>query len=387
MDDSALADLLEQFGLSEKEIDTYLVLLEHGEATASTVAEAAAVSKRYVYSISEKLEARGFVTVNDHVVPTTIRANPPEDVVETLSGEVERMRPELEARYTSAPESTDEFEVVKSRATVRKRIATLIEEAEEEVILSVPHQQFAEIRAILRDALDRGVLVLLVVTGLSPADEAAVADLTALGNVVRVWYEPMPTMVIADRTRSILAPAAMVTRSNSGERAISFAQEQLAPVMVGSFFGNYWPNAEQVVVADPRPLPDTYTDFRQAVLQATLALRQGTDLTAAVRGFEVADGDAASPRGDDVQTTVLRGRVVEVRQGMVEPVNNTFPVENSLVVETETGRYSVGGRGAFVEDFEAVEVTLEPSEPQEASEAADGSVAEFEARGDATSED
>jgi len=75
MDDSTLRDLLGRFGFSAKEIDTYLTLLEHGEAKASTIAEAAGVSKRYVYSVSETLEARGFVDVDDHVVPTVLTSS------------------------------------------------------------------------------------------------------------------------------------------------------------------------------------------------------------------------------------------------------------------------------------------------------------------------
>ena len=48
MDDATLRAHLRRFGLSEKEVDTYLTLLEHGEATASTIADVAGVSKRYV---------------------------------------------------------------------------------------------------------------------------------------------------------------------------------------------------------------------------------------------------------------------------------------------------------------------------------------------------
>jgi len=93
MDDRTLNDLLRRFGLSDKEVDTYLSLLAHGEAKASTVADAAGVSKRYVYSVSESLAERGFVEVNDHVVPTTIRANPPDEVINRLRSDVDAIRP------------------------------------------------------------------------------------------------------------------------------------------------------------------------------------------------------------------------------------------------------------------------------------------------------
>ena len=349
MDDPTLSRLLREFGFSDKEIDTYLTILDHGDAKASVVADDAGVSKRYVYSVSEELEERGFVSVNDHAVPTTIRAVPPEDVVASLSEQVEKMGPALEARYSRAAPQSDEFEVIKARVTVLKRISALIEDADEEIALSVPYAQLSEIADELRDAVDRGVLVLLVVTGTAPGADL---DLDGLATVARAWEELMPTMITADRTHSLVAPPQIVARSNSGERAIAFTQRQLAPVMIGSFFGNYWPVAEEVYVADPHELPETYSDFRQAVLQATLALRSGTDLRVTVRG---------RPIGSDGPDE-LEGRVVSVRQGLVEPANNSFPVEAALIVETGAGRYTVGGEGAFVEDFEADEVDLDPVE-------------------------
>ena len=157
--------LLKRFGLSDKEVDTYLTLLDHGEAKASTVAEAAGVSKRYVYSASEELEARGFVTVNDHVTPTTIRANPPEEVIERLANDARSMRPALEARFSRAEATEEPFEVVKSRVTVVKRIRRAVSEATEEVALSFPLGRLDEVADDLREAVDRGVLVLLIVTG------------------------------------------------------------------------------------------------------------------------------------------------------------------------------------------------------------------------------
>ena len=347
MSDSPLADELRQFGLSDKETDTYLTILEHGEAKASTIADAAGVSKRYVYSISEKLEERGFVSVNDHAVPTTIRANPPAEVIDTLSRELEAMRPELESRYSHTAPQSEGFEIIKSYVTVEKRIRDLVSGADEEVILSIPQSLLTEITDELRAALDRGVLVLLVVTGADPGDHP---DFDGLASVARAWGEPMPTMVTADRVSSLLAPTEMSSRASGGQRAISFTQEYLAPVMVGSFFGNYWPSAEEVYVADPDGELGAYVDFRNAVLQATLHLRSGTELRATVRGKMVAGGEGPSE---------LDGRVVEVRQGLVRPVNNSFPIENALVVETRSGTYTVGGENAFVEDFEAREVVLE----------------------------
>lgn len=342
MDERTLADLLHRFGLSDKEVDTYLTLLEHGEAKASTIADAAGVSKRYVYSVSEALEERGLVEVNDHVVPTTIRAVPPDDVIRRLRSDVESMKPGLEERYAETEPTAEQFEVVKSRVTVLKRIRGLIDAADSEVTLSVPLEHLEEVETELREAVDRGVLVLLIVTG-----ENDLPDLEGIASAVRVWREPMPTMVTVDQAVGAVAPAEMLLRSNSDRQAIVFAQEQLGPVLVGSFFGNYWPAAEEAAVADPATLPTSYENFRHTVFEATLHLRTDTSLHAAVEGRYTDDGPVS-----------IEGRVVDTRQGMVAPANNEFPVQHSLVVDTEDGEVTVGGPGAFVEDVEAERVTL-----------------------------
>lgn len=346
MDDASLADMLQRFGFSDKEVDTYLTILELGEAKASTIADEAGVSKRYVYSIAEKLDDRGFVEVNDHAVPTTIRANPPADVVEALTSDLDDMRPALESRFSRAAPRSERFEVVKSRVTVLKRVSELVARAEAEVTLGIPYRLLDEVADELRAAVERGVLVLLIVTGVEPGADV---ELSGLASVARAWDQPMPTMLTVDYEAGLVAPAEMVTRSNSEAQAIVFAQEQLGPVIVGSFLGNYWPMAAEVYARDPAELPATYDDFRHAVFQATLHLRAGDDVAARVAGRPVHFDDGP---------TALEGQIVDVRQGLLEPSTNSFPVENTLVVTDDDGTFSVGGGGAFVEDFEADSVEL-----------------------------
>jgi sugar-specific transcriptional regulator TrmB len=342
--------LLKRFGLSDKEVDTYLTLLEHGEAKASTVAEAAGVSKRYVYSASEELEARGFVTVNDHVTPTTIRANPPGEVVDRLANDAQSMRPALEARFSRAETATEPFEVVKSRVTVVKRIRRAIDEASEEVTLSFPLDRLDEVADELCDAVDRGVLVLLLLTGVDGPGVDLTERSPGVATAARTWGQPMPSMLTVDGRTGVVAPAEMVARTNSGTQAIVFSQQQLGPVIVGSFLGNYWPAAAEAVMTDPAPLPASYTNFRHAVLQSELHRRSSDAVVAHVSG-------RWTDSGDPVDAT---GEVVDVSQGLVAPANNEFPVQHSLTIEVDGERVTVGGKGAFVEDIEADRVALTP---------------------------
>lgn len=345
MDDATLERLLRKFGLSEKEVDTYLTILDHGEAKASTIADDAGVSKRYVYSLSERLEERGFVEVDDHVTPTTIRANAPDAVIDRLEEDLDAIEPALEARYSRTAPTAQLFEVVKSRVTVVKRITELLDAAEEEVTLTVPSRHLDEVRDALADAVDRGVLVLLVVTGVDPAD----LDETGLASATRAWSQPMPTILTVDRSRGLLAPTEMLERANTDQQAIAFTQPQLVPVLVGSFLANYWPMATETAVAEPAPLPFTGRNVRRVAFQATLRLRADERIRAHVTG---------RPVGSDDEIEVV-GEVVEVRQGLLDPPTNTAPIEHALVLETDDGTVTVGGEGAFVEDVEAISVTLE----------------------------
>lgn len=349
MDETGLADLLDQFGLSEKEIDTYLSILDHGEAKASDIATDADVSKRYVYSISEELEGRGFVEVNDHSVPTKIKAHPPSEVIEQLSGTLETMEPELERRYTSTRDEIEQFEVIKSRQTVLKRIEALLEQAIEEVTLILPATLLSQLRSTLEETVDRGVCVLLLLTG-PEAEGYPREKLDGLASAVRVWHAPAPAILTADRRFGLIAPNELLTQSNSDTNAISLAQRQLVPVLIGSFFGNYWPVAEEIHVARPAELPRTFDGFRHAVLQIALHKQQGHELVATIEGRPVAEEDG---------TETVEGEVVTVQQGLVNPATNSFPVENAFTIDTGERELSIGGWGAFVEDYEAQSVTVE----------------------------
>lgn len=346
MVDGALSDRLSRFGLSDKEIDTYLALLKHGEAKASVIAEEASVSKRYVYSVSEELETKGFVEVNSHVVPTTIRANPPEEVVETLQDDIEAMEPELSDLYAEPEPSREQIEVIKSRTTIVKRMRELLAAADEEIMLSIPESYLDEVGEELRAAVDRGVLVLLIVT-----DYGGGRSLQGLASVARTWPGRMPMILAVDLERGAFAPAEMLFRSDTDRQGIVFVQQPLVSVTVGSFFGNYWPVSEEQLLAEPVQLPATYSNFRHAALQATLHERAGTDLWASVTGHLT---------GEDREQVETRGEVLKVVQGLVKPTNNEAPVVHSILLDTNDDVVSVGGVGAFVEDVEAEQVTLEP---------------------------
>ena len=51
--------------------------------------------------------------------------------------------------------------------------------------------------------------------------------------------------------------------------------------------------------------------------------------------------------------------IVELRQGLVDPFTNEFPIGNSISVEYEGEVVTVGGVNSVIEDYEALDVRLE----------------------------
>lgn len=348
MDDETLRERLTALGLSEKEVATYLSVLESGGSKASEIAADTGVSKRYVYSLAEQLADRGLVTVEDHTVPTRVRPRPPEEVIESLAARLDEMEAALEARYDERDREETTFDVIKSRATVLSRLSETVAQASNEITLTLPERYVEEVRPELEAAVDRGVLVLLVVTD-TPAEGIDPDAVAGAASVARTTTQPTPIMLTVDQSFGLVSPLDVVSRADSDQQAIGFVQPRLVPVIVGSFLGNYWQMAQELAAADPLPLPETFTNFRQAVHQATLHLRgdRPVQMTAPVRPV-VAE--------DDPET--ISGTVVGTRQGLVRPETNSYPIEHSLVVETADGTVTVGGPGSFLEEYEADEVEL-----------------------------
>jgi sugar-specific transcriptional regulator TrmB len=348
---------LREFGLSDKEIDTYLSILKLGEAKASEIAEQAGVSKRYVYNVLSSFEKRGFVTLNDHETPTTVRAVPPSEVISRLSSRLDSIESKLQDHYNPDSSPNREFEVIKSRSTVNVRIVEMVRTASEEVTLSVPASVVPKIREELSSALDDGVFVLVQVNADERADIAR-SDLEGIGSVVRYWNESGPMLMTVDRKDGLFSPNEFLGGSETDNQAIGFTEERLAPILVGSFLGNYWPVADEVYIDDPFEPPHRYERFRHAILDATIHERRGRSLVAEL---------AVRPTGTQEEFETRHGEVVEIRQGLVEPMNSSFAIEHTLVIKDRDQTYTVGGKGAFMEDYEAKYVILDTADTETAS--------------------
>ncbi|WP_416840256.1 TrmB family transcriptional regulator [Haloferax sp. DFSO52] len=349
-DDAMLREELGDFGFSDKDIDVYLALLSLGEATTSAISEEADVSQQAVYTITDRLEDRGLVRVNDHASPKTVRAVPPEESMAALSSRIDSITPALKDRFTDTKPKTPELKMVKSHETAIRRLRDAISKAQKEIIVAIPEDVYPEIETELRTAADRDVLIFLLVQDVDDV-EGARKRFRGVADAVRCWSENILFMFATDtqstnpsvHQSALVGDALLVSGTHDLGDGVAVSEKHLAGSIHGMFFSAYWPAGTDVFVTDPDPLPKTYDWFRQAVFQAVLHSKAGTDLWADV---ETTDGETIS------------GKVSRIHQALVKPSTNEYTLQTSLYLETSDGEVSIGGDNAILEDYEATSVTL-----------------------------
>lgn len=337
-----LRNELAALGLSDNEIDTYLALLSRGKATTSDVSEDADVTQRAVYNIAERLEDRGLVRVNEHASPTTISPIQPTEAIGNLTERLESITPALEDLFDEAETDLPEIQIVKSRDTALKYLREAISEASHEILVAIPEHVFPAVEAELRDAIDRGLLVFLLIGEMDEADADA-SRFTGVADVVRYWNESLPFIYAVDDQSAMIGDATIASGTHSDGEVVAVSKSQLTGAVLGMYFSAHWPAATELVVTDSDPLPQTYDWFRHAVLQAMLHHKAGVDLWVDI---ETKDGSSFS------------GPLTQIHQAFIEPTTNDFTLENSFYIETEDRVITVGGRGAFLEDYKSDTVTL-----------------------------
>lgn len=230
----------------------------------------------------------------------------------------------------------------------------LIEEADDELLLSTSARVLRAVVDELRAARARDVLVFLLVGGGDAFEPSGpLASEPAAATVVREWDDADHISVVCtvDDGGGFCALEHLFERPMNEDAGVVFRHPLLRMHVFSTVMGNAWQRGYEAYVADPDPLPATYETFPRAVLNAVLHLREDRNLRAVVDGRWI----------ERCERATVVGPVCNVRQSFVSPVTSSFSVENGLHVRVDGEVVSVGGPGAFVEDVEAFQTRLEPA--------------------------
>jgi sugar-specific transcriptional regulator TrmB len=336
----------ERFNLGEYEIDAYLAVLEHGQLTASEIADRTDIPQPRVYDTVRSLSDRGLVELRESR-PMKIVAVDPEDAFGDIETSLEELVAELTARYTAPARETEAVSLVKSRSTILRYIEEIIEEAEFELVLSLTPDLLRRFEDDLEAAVARGVSTDLLVAPASEAPSPEEFDYQSVSSIARARRGiTTPILAVADGAYSIYATQDAL-RDDRDRYGVIFNRSALG-FLVSGFYGTVlWTTAE-TLSADgaERPFPRRYASIRRAVKDLSeLGFRgNGEDnLYASVTGRQIETGDPV----------VVEGRIVDTAYTDTEEVA-------SMVVETTDGdRVEVGGLVAALEDVEGQEILID----------------------------
>jgi sugar-specific transcriptional regulator TrmB len=330
----------ERLTLGEYEIEAYLAVLEHGELTASEVAEATGVPQPRVYDTARSLADRGLVELRESR-PMKIVAVDPEEAFGDVESSLVDLVASLSARYTAPARDTEAVTLVKSRATILRHLREVIESAEYELLVALTPDLLRRFREPLAEAVDRGASVELVVAPAERAPAPETFDYGAVSTTARARRGiTTPVVAVSDGTYSVYTTQDAL-REELDRYGVIFDRSALG-FLVSGFFGTVvWTTADPLADADePGELPRTYATIRRAVKDLDA---HGVETRARVEGRDVETGTP----------TVVEGPVTSVRYDPNEEVA-------SFTVDGADGPVTVGGRVAALEDVEAHEIRVEP---------------------------
>lgn len=238
--------------------------------------------------------------------------------------------------------------LVDTRADAIAYMRDRIRDSSSQILLAADVDTLSALEDQLAAATDRGVLVSIAVYDVVDGVPATL-PIERMASIVRtIAAVPGHTLCSCDRQRGLIALTDLFGGAE-GASGVTYDSPLLAHLANAWFMSHPWESGGEVYATDPVALPETFADFRRAVVHATLYLRSDRRIavTATVR-----------PTGGGPVETVT-GQVVSTRQQYLYPKMSSFYGEASLLVRTDEGRVSVGDHDAYVEDYGADSVTLE----------------------------
>ena len=221
--------------------------------------------------------------------------------------------------------------------------------AESEVLIATQPKTYRRIEDALERCYADGTFIALCLY--ADPEEAAEYDFESTATLVRAWDQVLDTLLSVDHERGVVGQL-LEPDQEADYVGLEYDTERIYGMALLQFMSQQWDEGEEVYVTPGRDLPYQCANLRDAAVNATLHLRQDNRV-----GFEADVREA--PAEEDETWEPLSGQLSTVRQSFIDPSTNSFFGEIGLVgyVDGE-GRVSMGGTGAYFEDYEARNITL-----------------------------
>jgi sugar-specific transcriptional regulator TrmB len=329
-------DGLSKLGLSSYEIKIYKTLLLKGQMTSTEVVKETNIPQPRIYDLFGSLEKKGFIE-GSIGKKRLYKAVPISYIFERERKWLESYSFNLERYVQNMKMYSDNYlsfiSLVEGVDHVSDKILSMIEQTQDEIILSVSYSRFKIIYPALVELQNRGVTLLILV--FLEGDQKL--HVKFKGNYfVRTMKAKPIEMVISDRKQCLIK---VETKRNEDEIALYFEEDNLIHVM--SYYFNYtvWQNANVYV----DNVSNESIKLRTIWLACDIVeyyIAHGFNVNAHLKGYYL----------DDYRE--LDGEIFRVEK--IPLVRNTF------FMKIKGQEYSVGGKTSSIEHFRMLFLALRP---------------------------
>jgi sugar-specific transcriptional regulator TrmB len=339
-----IATTLRDIGLTKYQSLAYVAVVRLGGTQFTTLAEEAGIPQQRIYDVVDDLQAMGLVEVHEGSRGKKAVPVPPEVALEELK---QQEINQVESHFDTAIDDLDSLSsevqrtsgyvtVVNHESSMRRHISNAIESANWWLFLSLPASWYDDFKEDVRDAIDRGVTVRLLVH----TDDVARVENTAYDPGIPVRCRPSAdTIVAADRKygvfRGLSAPAvarpSLVTKDESIVEMFQRYSEQ------------FWTGSRHVQF--DHPYPRRYLTPWRAIIDHRDALESNVTFEVCVEGNDTETGRLGTWVGPIVDYKFESEREADY--------SVVLPEVARLVIETDDGPVTVGGWDATLEDVAA----------------------------------
>jgi len=339
----ALERVSERFDFGEYEAEAYLVVLRHGELTASEIADRTEIPQPRVYDTVRSLADNGLVELRESR-PMKVLALDPRAAFDDVRTALDDLVEELEHEFTAPARDSEAVALVKSRSTILRYLEEVIDAADYELVLSLTPDLLARFEETLVAKQAEGVSTDLLLSPAVDVPDPEEYDYTDVATRTRARRGvTTPIVAVADGVHSVYATQEAL-RNDRDRYGVIFNRSELGFLVSGFLNTVVWTSATTLAEGrDDRPFPRRYATMRRCVADL-----EGSDETfsATIRGRDVESGT----------TRVIEGPVVDVSVG-------TNRETAALTVEIDGERVDVGGQVAALEDMEAYEIRIGRDNP------------------------
>ncbi|CCQ34229.1 transcriptional regulator TrmB protein [Halorhabdus tiamatea SARL4B] len=354
MDRDTLVAGLSDAELSTYQAEAYVTLLEQGVSPAVDVARHCSIPAPRIYDVLKELEQMGYVETLDRET-LHARASDPADLVADLQATSERLGEvagEIEDRWEQAPLGEHEMNVSKRAETAIDHAEDLIREADSTVDLALTDEQLVAFESALTTAAENDVVVRASVFP-TAGERPDLVDHPVSDVVTELRRRSIqsPFLALIDRTQASLAPTARLP----DPYGVIINDDIISFIFQWYFQTCLWSVWEPI--GDGRAYPLVYVCLEEFVRDVYPLWWDGATVSLTVEGIDTDTGEERTISGV-LRDVVYSGQTATDRPPTLAELSG----QASMILWTPTGRRSIGGWGALIEDLEARRITLEDIE-------------------------